>query len=163
MVSDGEIVQRFRTLEDLCRRRGIPLTMQRLLVLEVVLRRGGHPTADEIFAEVRRRSRRISKRTVYRVLETLAELGLIRRVPHPGSITRFDAKLHRHHHLICTRCAQIQDLESPELDGIPVPPGRPLGFEIQDFSVQLTGLCPACQPGSPSPRPDPAHQQEKHP
>ena len=142
---DSDVAERLKTLEDLCRQRGIPLTTQRHMVLEVLLQRCDHPTADEIFEVVRERSRRISRRTVYRVLDTLVELGLIRRVHHPGAITRFDAKTHRHHHLVCIRCDKILDLESPELDGIPLPKGRPLGFDVRDFSVQLMGICPECR------------------
>ena len=88
---------------------------------------------------------RISRRTVYRVLDTLAELGLIRRVHHPGATARFDGKTHRHHHLVCIRCNKIVDLESPGLDDISLPKGKPQGFEICDFSVQLMGTCPDCQ------------------
>ena len=143
----GDVAEKLKTLEDLCRQRGIPLTTQRHMVLEVLLQRYDHPTADEIFEVVRERSRRISRRTVYRVLDTLTELGLIRRVHHPGPTTRFDAKTHRHHHLVCIRCANILDLESPELDGIPLPQGRPLGFDVRDFSVQLMGICPECRTG----------------
>ena len=62
---------------------------------------------------VKVRHPRIPRRTVYRVLDTLAELGLIRRVHHPGAAARFDAKTHRHHHLVCIRCNKIVDWEMP--------------------------------------------------
>lgn len=142
---EEKTTQRLKMLEEICRERGLPLTNQRRTVLEVLLQRNDHPTADQIFEMVQERSPRISRRTVYRVLDTLAELGLIRRVHHPGATARFDGKTHRHHHLVCIRCNKIIDLKSPGLDDISLPKGKPQGFEIYDFSVQIMGTCPDCQ------------------
>jgi Fur family peroxide stress response transcriptional regulator len=137
--------ERLKKLEEVCRERGVPFTTQRRTVLEVLLERGDHPTADQIFEAVKVRNPRIARRTVYRVLDALAELGLIRRVHHPGAAARFDAKTYRHHHLVCIRCNKIVDLESPDLDSIPLPKGKPHGFDVRDFSVQLMGICPECR------------------
>lgn len=136
-----------RKLEETCRAQGSPLTVQRRTVLEEVLRRDDHPTADQVYAAVLDRLPRISRRTVYRVLDTLVEMGLIRRVHHPGAATRFDGIIRRHHHLVCSRCNRIVDLENSELDKLPLPGGRPQGFEIHDFSVQFIGICRDCRKG----------------
>jgi Fur family peroxide stress response transcriptional regulator len=141
----AHIAQSLKRLEEICRAEGLPLTNQRRTVLEVLLQRSDHPTADQIFEAVRERSPQISRRTVYRVLDTLAELGLIRRAQHPGATARFDGKTRRHHHLVCMRCNRIVDLESPRWDDISLPKGKPQGFEICDFSVQLMGTCPDCR------------------
>ncbi|MBN1851230.1 MAG: transcriptional repressor [Pirellulales bacterium] len=138
-------VESLKRLEKICHARGMPLTSQRSMVLEVLLQRDDHPTADQVLEAVRSRSPRISRRTVYRVLDTLAELGLIRRVHHPGARARFDAKMHRHHHLVCTRCNRIVDLESRRFDDIALPKGKSHGFKVYDYSVQLVGICPDCQ------------------
>jgi Fur family peroxide stress response transcriptional regulator len=142
---EDKTAQRLKILEETCRERGLPLTNQRRTVLEVLLQRSDHPTADQIFEAVQERSPQIARRTVYRVLDMLAELGLIRRVHHPGATTRFDGKTHRHHHLVCIRCNKIVDLENHSFDEISLPKGKPLGFEIQDFSVQFMGTCPDCR------------------
>jgi Fur family peroxide stress response transcriptional regulator len=139
------VADRLQELEEVCRERGLPLTTQRRMVFEVLLQRDDHPTADLIFEAVRERSPQVSRRTVYRVLDTLAEWGMIRRVHHPGATARHDAKTHRHHHLVCTRCNRIVDLESPDLDRISLPKGKPHGFDVCDFSVQLIGICPECR------------------
>jgi len=132
-------------LTEVCRQRGLPVTTQRRMVLEALVARSDHPTADQIYEAVRAGSPEISRRTVYRVLDTLAEWALIRRVHHPGAATRYDAKVQRHHHLVCLRCHAIVDWESAELDGLTLPKGKPLGFDVCDFSVQLMGLCPQCR------------------
>jgi Fur family peroxide stress response transcriptional regulator len=137
--------ERLKKLEEVCRERGLPLTTQRRTVFEVLLGRSDHPTADQIFETVQAQTPQISRRTVYRVLETLADLGLVRRVHHPGATARFDAKTHRHHHLVCMRCNKMVDLESPDLDQISLPRGKRQGFDVVDFSVQLMGMCPECR------------------
>jgi Fur family peroxide stress response transcriptional regulator len=136
---------RLAKLQEICRERGIPLTHQRRAVLEVLLQRSDHPTADQVFGAVKVQSPQISRRTVYRVLDTLVELGLIRRVHHPGAAARFDGMIRRHHHLVCIRCNKIVDLEDAGLDTIALPAGEPHGFDVRDFSVQLMGMCPECR------------------
>lgn len=137
--------EQLRRFEEACHSHGLPVTSQRRLVFEVLLGRKDHPTADELFDAVRARSDQVSRRTVYRVLDTLAQLGLIRRVHHPGAAVRYDAKTHRHHHLVCRRCNRIVDVESAQLDCIALPRGPWHGFAVSDFSVQLIGLCPRCR------------------
>ncbi len=136
---------RIAELEQKCRQRGVYLTIHRRTLLEVLLRRDDHPTADQIWDAVRQTHPEFSRRSVYRVLDKLAELGLIRRVHHPGAAVRYDAKIQRHHHLVCVHCNRITDFESACLDRIGLPEGTPRGYEISDFSVQLIGVCPACR------------------
>ena len=119
--------QHFRELEQfelLCRRHGLSMTVQRRVILEALVGREDHPTTDLIFAEVRERLPGLSRTTVYRALETLVQVGAARKVCHPGSATRFEVKMSRHHHLVCLRCEKVVDLEDPRLDGIPLPAGR---------------------------------------
>ena len=131
-------------LAEACRRQGLPLTQQRRVLLERHSASEAHPTADELFRAAQEDLPGVSRTTVYRVLETLVELGLARRVSHPGGSVRFDARTDRHHHLICTECGRVRDLEAPELDRLP-PPGGLRGFEVRDYSVHFSGLCRECR------------------
>jgi Fur family transcriptional regulator, peroxide stress response regulator len=140
-----DIAQSIEKLEAICRTRGLPLTNQRRTVMEVLLERTDHPTADQVYTAVHARIPRISQRTVYRVLDTLVEIGLVRRVHHPGTSVRYDAKIDRHHHLVCLQCNRIVDFDCPALDVVSLPKGKPQGFEIADFSVQFMGTCPDCR------------------
>jgi Fur family peroxide stress response transcriptional regulator len=129
-----------------CRARGIPCTAQRRGTLEVLLSRADHPTADQIYEDVRRRLPSVSRMTIYRVLELLVGLGIVRKVSHPGSAVRYDPNLHPHHHLLCLRCDKLIDIEEGALDTLPAPPeARRLGFEIDDHLVQFRGICAECQ------------------
>ena len=135
------------TLEELKRRfgeAGIPLTVQRRAVWDVLARRTDHPTADMVLEDVERELPELSRTTVYRSLETLVQLGLATRLAHPRSAVRYDPKTHRHHHLICDACGAVVDLESPALDRLDLPDLAPGGFELRDYSVQFAGLCESC-------------------
>lgn len=129
-------------LDRLCRQKGIPLTVQRRTVLEVLRDRKDHPTADQIYKAVRERIASISRMTIYRVLDLLCGYGLIARVNRPGTAERFDANIERHHHLICRRCEKIMDLEDLRLNRLPLP--RVAGFKISNYSVCFSGICAKC-------------------
>jgi len=140
-----EITRAIKDLESLCRRAGKPVTAQRRAVLQAVLQRDDHPTADQILEVVKERIPGISRTTVYRVLDALVDWGVIRRLPHAGSLARFDGRIRRHHHLVCDRCRKVIDLEDKRLNRISVSHISAEGFEIQDFSVHLTGVCKECR------------------
>jgi Fur family peroxide stress response transcriptional regulator len=131
-------------LAQACRDRAIPLTHQRVTVLETISDRKDHPTAEQIYAEVRRRMPNTSRMTVYRVLDLLVDLGIITKVGHLGSAARFDPTTARHHHLVCVRCDALLDLHDPDLDELDLPSARRLGFKVDDYSILFTGICEAC-------------------
>ena len=131
-------------LERRCRQAGIPLTVQRRAVLSALAARDDHPTPEEVFQDVSARVPGISRGTTYRTLDTLVTLGLVVRVSHPGSSARYDAKVYRHHHLICDGCGRMVDLESKALDRIKLPNLSTAGFRVRDYSVHVRGLCEPC-------------------
>ncbi|NQU09329.1 transcriptional repressor [bacterium] len=110
----------------------LPVTTQRLAVFAAILEREDHPTADQVYEQVRTRLPRIARMTVYRILGAFARLGLITKTCHPGSAARFDPKIHRHHHLVCRDCDGIIDLEAARLNRVPRPDVRRYGFQIED-------------------------------
>ena len=128
-----------------CRRRGLALTIQRRAVFEELSGRRDHPTADQIFDALNARLPGLSRTTVYRVLETLVEMGAARKVLHVDAVARFDPVTHRHHHLICERCGRLVDLEDDAVPPLALPDTRRAGFRVTDYSICFSGLCSACQ------------------
>jgi len=131
------------------RARGLACTVQRRAVFECLSAHDDHPTAEIVHAEVNARLGGISRPTVYRVLDTLAELGLVRRVEHPGSAARFDARTDHHNHLICVDCGAVADFECSHDDAVSLPNVAECGFEVHDFSVHFTGRCARCAADAP--------------
>ncbi len=140
-----DIESHIKALKRICRLRGIPVTPQRRIVYEAIIRRGDHPSAEQVFDEVHKQLTNISKATVYRVIDRLIELGLVRRVGQSGMVARFDADLRRHHHFTCRSCGRIVDIHDPQLDAIAIPQTLANSFVIEDFGVHFFGLCTECR------------------
>lgn len=132
-------------LTDACRAEGLPLTAQRRAIFEVLAGRTDHPTADQIWEAARERMPELSRTTVYRVLDTFVRLGVATKTPHLGTSVRFDPRTERHHHAVCVVCERVVDVESARLDRIRLPDGEEIGFEIDDYSVHIRGICANCK------------------
>ncbi len=85
------------------------MTTQRSILLDELRRVDSHPSADELYAMVRRRLPRISLGTVYRNLEILSGLGAIRRIDSGGGLKRFDGNPEEHYHIRCVACDRLVD------------------------------------------------------
>ena len=144
-MTPDEIDSRLREFAALCRARGLPLTVQRRAILAAVLERDDHPTADQVHVLVKKGIPGLSRTTVYRVLETLVGMGLIRQLHHPGASARYDGKIERHHHLVCTHCHTVIDVANSALDELNLSLTKKHGFEIQDYSVHFMGICAKCR------------------
>lgn len=126
-----------------CRDRGTPVTHQRLAIFRALLETESHPDADAIHKSLIGAYPTLSLGTVYKTLEMLQSLGLARAVSSPGSSRRFDGNRHPHHHLWCTRCGRLTDVDLDELADIALPDG--LGFQVTDVSIQFNGICADCK------------------
>ncbi len=104
-----------------------------------------HPTVDSVYMAVRKAIPTISRATVYRTLETLADEGLIQRVLHPGSSARYDGNPEPHNHLVCTLCGKTEDCMDSSLNAIPCPDHSSTGFTISECEITYRGICPECQ------------------
>jgi Fur family peroxide stress response transcriptional regulator len=146
----SEFAIKLAQFEERCRQAGFALTVQRRVVYEAMLQRDDHPTVDQVCETVQERLPEVSRATVYRTLEALVELGVIRRAHHAGTAVRFDSNIHHHHHLICTQCQRIVDFDDARLEGLPMPEPATTGFRVDDYSIHVSGLCADCQ-AAPSP------------
>ena len=132
-------------LQEACRRAGMPLTVQRRTIFAALLERRDHPTVDQVFAQVKDRIPGVSRTTVYRTLDTLAQLGLIRRTHHFAASVRFDGNMEQHHHLVCTACGKVTDIQDSGVTVSMPPETRGHGFRLLDYSVYFEGICPQCR------------------
>ena len=129
-----------RSLEE----SGLRCTPQRYAVMAFLMGHSGHPTAPEIFEAVNRLDPRSSKATIYNNLRNLVEAGLVREVAVEGRAARFDAKGTRHHHFICDRCGNVEDIEWYD---VPRPGSRSLGKRVlRECELIVRGLCTKCAP-----------------
>jgi Fur family transcriptional regulator, peroxide stress response regulator len=123
---------------------GLRCTSQRYAVMAFLLENNSHPTAAEIFEAVNRVDPRSSRATTYNNLRDLVQAGLVREVAVEGRAARFDAKGMRHHHFICDRCGNVEDLEWYD---VPRPASRSLGKRmLRECELIFRGLCTKCAP-----------------
>jgi Fur family transcriptional regulator, peroxide stress response regulator len=123
---------------------GLRCTAQRYAVMAFLMEHTGHPTAAEIFEAVNRMDPRSSRATTYNNLRDLVQAGLVREVAVEGRSARFDAKGRQHHHFICDRCGQVEDMEWFD---VPRPASRSLGKRIlRESELIFRGLCAKCAP-----------------
>lgn len=120
-------------------------TKQRQAILDVLCASKSHPTAAELFQEVRVRVPEISLGTVYRNLDVLAESGQVVRVHDGGHEARFDGNRHPHAHLQCTRCGRLGDVEVMLPDLAELNGSRLGDFLVTDHTLTLHGVCGACR------------------
>jgi len=144
-LDDAAKSKRLKAYRRICREQGLRVTIQKRAILEAVLELDNHPTADQIHAFVTRDNPDVSRTTVYRALEGFARLGLITKACHPGSAIRYDRNVDIHHHLICLFCDAVIDISDTGLDRLTVPDTSDFDFEVQDFRVQLRGICGRCR------------------
>lgn len=120
------------------------LTQQRAVILDYMSRIQGHPTVEDIFDNVRGKLPRISKKTIYANLKVLASLGMIKEVKISG-VRRYEFTAPPHHHLICTECKTIVDIELPELTKQAMKAGRQIkDFHLTESHVHYYGTCEKC-------------------
>src|ERR1700756_2510326 len=123
---------------------GLRCTPQRYAVMAFLSEHDGHPTAAEIFEVVNRADPRSSKATTYNNLRDLVEAGLVREVAVEGRAARFDCKSGRHHHFVCDRCGNVEDMEWYH---VPKPASGSLGKRIlRECELIFRGLCTKCAP-----------------
>jgi Fe2+ or Zn2+ uptake regulation protein len=121
---------------------GLRCTAQRYAVMAFLMDHTGHPTAAEIFEAVNRVDPRSSRATTYNNLRDLVKAGLVREVAVEGRAGRFDATGMRHHHFICDRCGNVEDMEWYD---VPKPASRSLGKRVvRECQLIFRGLCTKC-------------------
>jgi len=120
-------------------------TKQREAILRVLRNTRSHPTADQIYDEVRREIPNISKGTVYRNLQVLQEDGVISELNLNGTLSRYEAKRESHYHFRCEKCGRIFDLDDPVDKGLDERVSKKTGFTVSHHQTEFHGLCKDCQ------------------
>ncbi len=119
-------------------------SFQRQLVMDA-LKSLDHPTAQDVYTEIRKIYPQMSLGTVYRNLHQLAQDDVVRRLSFPDSPDRFDIHLEPHQHICCTRCGGYFNIGEASLGNIDRKVEDATGFEIKSHRMLFSGICPACR------------------
>lgn len=123
---------------------GLKVTASRLAVL-AALSTHPHSDADTVFRAVARELPSTSVQAVYGVLGAFAEAGLVRRIEPAGSSALYERRTgDNHHHLICSSCRAVLDVDCAVGEAPCLDPADTHGFSIHTAEVTYWGLCPEC-------------------
>jgi len=134
------------TLIEALRQRGYRVTPQREMIVEAIAHSGRHMTAEEVFEEVRERTRAVNIATVYRTLDLLVEEGLASRADLGGGRVVYATVRHGPHiHLVCRHCGRVIDADAAPFEPLFEHIEARYGFVCHPHHFAIYGLCADCR------------------
>jgi Fur family ferric uptake transcriptional regulator len=134
------------TIIENLRQKGYRITPQREMIIETIAHSDNHMSADEIFIELRKRTRSTNVATVYRTLDMLWEEGLAcRNDLGEGRIVYATLKHGPHIHLVCRQCSEIIDADPILIQSLQDQLRKTYHFEADLGHLSVFGVCEVCQ------------------
>lgn len=127
------------------RRAGYKITPPRLAVLEVIQREGEHLNPQEILVQAQAIHPQTGRATVYRTLELLTQLGIVRPIYVGDNGPTYIRADSAHHHLVCAQCGRIVEFDACAADSMGCELEARFGFRITSHLLEFYGICPQCQ------------------
>ena len=128
-------------------RSGLRFTRQRAAVYRYFQSIESHPTAEEVYHQVRRQEPKISLATIYKALDALVAAGLLTKITSAEGPCRYDCRGDAHYHLYCLNTGQLYDLPTPydpglldKLDPQLIETLRLKGFHVTGYRLELLGV-----------------------
>lgn len=119
------------------------ITPERFEVLEAALEYEGHFGADDLYIIMKNANSRVSRATVYKTLELLAQCELLSKRNFGDNVNRFESSFKRqvHDHLICVVCGKIVEFADPRIKQLPEQISEELGFNFESYSFNIFARC----------------------
>jgi Fe2+ or Zn2+ uptake regulation protein len=143
-------------LTELFREQGLRVTPQRQCIFRLLEGNDRHPTAEWVYHQARSEMPTISLKTVYQTLNDLAAMGEIQALDLGTGSARFDPNVGHHHHLVCDRCGQTQDV-TIDVSSLKVGRRQLQDFAITSAEVVFRGVCNSCSLQATTNTEDKAH------
>ena len=135
------------TADDLLARlgeAGLRATRQRRVIVETLLARPSHVTADDLTAVINERFPEVHAATVYRTLEVLESLGVVYRLANGHAPTQWHLTDHSHQHLVCDRCGRVEEVANPAFARLAASLAKDHGFDVDLRHLAVGGVCASC-------------------
>lgn len=127
-----------KTADSLLKTKNLKLTPQRVVILDYLLGRDSHPTAEDVLEGVKDKLPVcLSRATVYNTLNALVEADLVKEVYLEPGKTRYDANTHEHHHFVDTKTGQILDIPWDKVDQLCQSLGP--AYKVHDYQITFYG------------------------
>ena len=136
-------------IQNSLRERGVRLTRQRRLLLDLIDNSGLHLDADTLYQMAKEKDPKLNRVTVYRTLKLLKEGGLVDEL----DLAHFESEKHyyetrlkqEHAHIICLRCGRVEEFFGEQLQAVRGQVQSQFGFEIAFARTEIGGYCSHCQ------------------
>ncbi|MEA3554148.1 MAG: transcriptional repressor [Campylobacterota bacterium] len=124
-------------------------TEQRAIILQILINLDDHLNAEEVHAIIKEKypNQNIGIATIYRTLNFLEEVELISSISFGKDGKKYESnnKNQHHDHIICTSCGKIVEFLDEEIEKRQEDVALKNGFKITDHTMQIYGICDACQ------------------
>lgn len=120
-------------------------TSARLAVLSYLGQSAGPRGADEVLEHLSSEHQRVDKATIYRMLETFHQKGLVKRLEFGEGKYRFELVGEDHHHLVCEKCGSVQDISDCNIPSLEKDIMKKKKFKVTRHSLEFFGVCQSCQ------------------
>ncbi len=121
------------------------ISKQKEAILRVLKETTSHPSATQIYEQLRMEIPNISLGTVYRNLKLSQQAGKILELDLAGTLSRFDGNVQNHHHFRCERCGHVFDVDEAVDRESNERVARKTGFKVYYHRLEFYGLCKDCQ------------------
>lgn len=138
---------RIATFQQYILQHGLKSTTQRTRIVEAFLNAQGHPSAEELHAQVREIDPTVGQTTVYRTMKLLCDSGIAREVQFGDGLTRYEQRLgaEHHDHLICEHCGQTIEVVDEQIEKLQDALALQHGFTPTRHHLYLYGICANCR------------------
>jgi Fe2+ or Zn2+ uptake regulation protein len=126
------------------RAAGLKVTKGRTAALSL-LAAHSHSTAEQLHAHLGAAGASMTLQAVYLSLQVLTDNGVLRRIEPAGSPARYELRVgDNHHHLVCTACARVVDVDCETGEAPCLVPADTHGFSVREAEITFWGVCPDC-------------------
>ena len=127
--------------------KNLKMTPQRRLILDTMLKQGGHLSSEEIYAKVKARDKSIGQATVYRTLKLLSDANLVEPLDFADGVTRYEFNYGKQHHdhLICDKCNKNIEIHDETIERRQEELAEEHGFKLLRHKMYLYGICKDCR------------------
>ncbi len=137
-------MQQLESIIDTMRTKGFRITPQRVAIVEYMLNTDSHPSVEEIYKLIKKKYPMVSLATVYKTLELLKEMEVVRELAFAGG-ARYDANIGNHVNVVCMSCGKIEDVEEGALAELESRVAKKSKYRVYSGRFELYGYCRECQ------------------